>query len=466
VTEAPLSLSLGYVASQINASAIGGDVVFSSVSTDTRKINKGDLFVALQGENFDGHDYVHQACEKGAVAVMVSRAISAGIPQIIVDDTRLGLGRLATVWRKQANPKVVALTGSNGKTTLKEMLAVILSEKHDILATEGNLNNDIGVPLTLLRLQHEKIAVVEMGANHLGEIDYLSKMAMPDIAILNNAGRAHIGEFGSEENIARGKAEILSGLKQDGVFVFNADSQWVTLWEELAQPFNKVGFGTASTAKYQLLLADYRMDWTENGYESVFSIKENHTAQQYKIRLSLAGLHNCMNAVAAVSATRELGVSVEVIQQGLNKLKPVKGRLSTAKARQGQFVIDDTYNANPDSVEAALEVLVTAPGRKIFVLGDLAELGSEAKLMHAEIGNLLQRAGIDALYTCGLVEESLSQAASAAFDGPSAHFENREQLAAFLQDETGRGDYILVKGSRSAQMDQVVAMLMTEGGSC
>ena len=466
MTVAAVSLSLGYVASQINAAAIGEDVMFSSVSTDTRNINKGDLFVALQGENFDGHDYVDQACKKGAIALMVNRAVSAGVPQIIVDDTRLGLGRLATVWRKQVNPKVVALTGSNGKTTLKEMLSVILSEEHDVLATEGNLNNDIGVPLTLLRLQHEEIAVVEMGANHLGEIDYLSKMVMPDIAILNNAGRAHIGEFGSEENIARGKAEIVNGLKQNGTFIFNADSQWASLWEKLARSFNKVSFGSVSEAQYQLLLDDYHMAWTEKGYESVFSIKENHTAQQYQIRLSLAGLHNCMNAVAAVSASRELGVSIAVIQQALSKLKPVNGRLSSCKGELGQLIIDDTYNANPDSVEAAMEVLITAPGRKIFVLGDLAELGSEAEQMHAEIGRLLQRAGIDALYTCGSVEQNLSQAASAAFDGPSAHFANHQELVAFLQDETGQGDYILVKGSRSALMDRVVAMLMPEGGSC
>ncbi len=455
-----IKMSLSQAAKQIHASVVGDDVMFSSVSTDTRKISKGDLFIALQGENFDGHDYVGQAREKGAVAAMVNRSLTDGIPQIVVEDTRLGLGKLASVWRQQVNPKVVALTGSNGKTTLKEMLAAILSEQHAVLATLGNLNNDIGVPLTLLRLQHEEVAIVEMGANHVGEIDYLSRMAIPDIAILNNAGLAHIGEFGSEENIARGKSEILNGLQADGTFVYNADSKWSGLWEELAQAFNQVSFGTVLQADYRGNLDDYRMSWTERGYQAKFSVHEKKSAQQYDISLSLAGLHNGMNALAAVAAARELGVDVATIQRGLASLKPVAGRLNPLAGDKGQLVIDDSYNANPDSVTAAVDVLVTAPGRKIFVLGDLAELGESSRQMHADLGEVAFARGVDVLYTCG----SVSKEASDRFAGNAMHFESREKLTGALRQETGENDFILVKGSRSAAMDLVVAALTENHG--
>jgi len=280
------SMSLSSVAEKINASIVGEDVVFSSVSTDTRRICSGDLFVALKGENFDGHDYVDQAFEQGAVAAMVSHAVSEKLSQLLVNDTRLGLGELAMEWRKQVNPRVVALTGSNGKTTLKEMLAAILSKENHVLATQGNLNNDIGVPLTLLRLQDEEIAIVEMGANHVGEIDYLSRMAQPDVAILNNAGRAHIGEFGSEEAIAHAKAEILNGLNDQGVFIYNADSKWVPLWKKLASEVNSLSFGTSVEADYQLL-DDYRLSWNESAFYALFTIEERQTGYQQLMRLPL-----------------------------------------------------------------------------------------------------------------------------------------------------------------------------------
>lgn len=449
------SMSIFQAAEKIHASVIGDDVEFSSVSTDTRSIHDGDLFIALQGEHFDGHDYVGQACEKGAVAVMVSRAISEGIAQIVVDDTRIGMGRLASAWREQVNPRVIALTGSNGKTTLKEMLSAIVSEKHDVLATTGNLNNDIGVPLTLLRLQQEEVAIVEMGANHVGEIDYLSRMALPDIAILNNAGRAHIGEFGSEENIARAKAEILNGLQKGGIFIYNGDSKWSALWQELAASVASVSFGVNEQADYRGMLDGYRMRWTEQGYQAEFDVHEQKTGNDYTVSLSLAGLHNAMNALAAVAAARELGLAAEHVQHALAGLKPVAGRLCPVRGANGQLLIDDTYNANPDSVAAAIDVLVTAPGRKILVLGDLAELGEAAPGMHAELGALAADRGVDLLYTFG----DLSKAASGSFSGPAKHFESRDVLIETLRRETAHGDYLLVKGSRSSAMEKVVAGL-------
>jgi len=448
------SMSLSSVAEKINASIVGEDVVFSSVSTDTRRICSGDLFVALKGENFDGHDYVDQAFEQGAVAAMVSHAVSEKLSQLLVNDTRLGLGELAMEWRKQVNPRVVALTGSNGKTTLKEMLAAILSKENHVLATQGNLNNDIGVPLTLLRLQDEEIAIVEMGANHVGEIDYLSRMAQPDVAILNNAGRAHIGEFGSEEAIAHAKAEILNGLNDQGVFIYNADSKWVPLWKKLASEVNSLSFGTSVEADYQLL-DDYRLSWNESAFYALFTIEERQTGYQQLMRLPLAGKHNAMNATAAFAAARMLGVSSETISQCLANLDPVKGRLRPVSGLQEQIILDDAYNANPDSVSAAMDVLITAPGRKILVLGDLAELGNDAEKIHADLGSLAFEKGIDVLLTCG----EISRHSSDSFDNEGQHFETREALIEWLKAHTGKDDYVLIKGSRSALMDQVVDAL-------
>ena len=451
------TMSLSAVAEKINASVVGDDVVFSSVSTDTRNIQPGDLFVALKGENFDGHDYVDQAFEQGAVAAMVSHSVSEKASQLLVEDTRLGLGAVASEWREQVNPRVVALTGSNGKTTLKEMLAAILSEDHQVLATLGNLNNDIGVPLTLLRLQDEEIAIVEMGANHVGEIDYLSKMARPDVAILNNAGRAHIGEFGSEEAIAHAKAEILNGLNEKGVFIYNADSKWVPLWKELASEVSSLSFGKSLEADYQLL-DDYRLSWNESGFYAAFTIVEKQTAHQQLMRLPLAGEHNAMNATAAFAAARMLGVSAEMISKSLEKIEPVKGRLKPVAGRQGQMILDDSYNANPDSVNAAMDVLVTAPGRKILVLGDLAELGEDAEKMHAELGSLAYEKGIDVLLSCG----DISRNSSGSFKKQAQHFEMRESLIDWLQSNTANNDFVLIKGSRSALMDQVVDALTVD----
>jgi len=451
------SMSLSAVAEKINASVVGDDVVFSSVSTDTRRIRSGDLFVALKGENFDGHDYVGQAIERGAVAAMVSHPVAVPASQLLVNDTRLGLGDIASEWRKQVDPRVVALTGSNGKTTLKEMLAVILSKENHVLATRGNLNNDIGVPLTLLRLQDEEIAIVEMGANHVGEIDYLSRMARPDVAILNNAGRAHIGEFGSEEAIAHAKAEILNGLNDEGVFIYHADSKWVPLWKALASEVNSLSFGKSPQADYQLL-DDYRLSWNESGFYALFTIEEKQTGHQQVVRLPLAGEHNAMNATAAFAAARVLGVSPEIISQCLKNLQPVKGRIKPVTGLQGQMILDDAYNANPDSVSAAMDVLVTAPGRKILVLGDLAELGNDAEKIHAELGSLAFEKGIDVLLSCG----GISQNSSDCFDKQALHFETRETLIAWLKGNTGKDDFVLIKGSRSALMDQVVDALTVD----
>ncbi|MGD2117487.1 MAG: UDP-N-acetylmuramoyl-tripeptide--D-alanyl-D-alanine ligase [Chromatiales bacterium] len=457
-----MSMTLSAAANAIHGTLLGDDKSFASVSTDTRSIRAGDLFIALQGPNFDAHDYVQQAGDNGAVAAMVHRQVNTVLPQLLVDDTRIGLGQLATAWRKQVNPKVVALTGSNGKTTLKEMLYAIVSAQTSVLATKGNLNNDIGVPLTLLRLQEERIAVIEMGANHVGEIDYLSRMALPDIAILNNAGTAHLGEFGSEENIALAKAEILNGLNDNGIFIFNADSRWVGLWQELADAINSLTFGTTDGADYHSPQDSYRLQWHDNGFVACFDVLEKNTGEQQAIELQLAGAHNRMNALAAITAARCLDVDLAIIAKALAGLKPVAGRLCPRAGANGQVLVDDTYNANPDSVQVAIDVLKTAPGRRILVLGDLAELGDSAAQLHADIGRAASLAGLDALYSCG----QLSRQASEQFTGVTRHFDSQRQLIDELM-QTGTGDVLLIKGSRSAAMERVVqALLAQEAVSC
>lgn len=457
-------MTLNYLAEKINARVIGEDIVFSSVSTDTRKITSGDLFVALSGDHFDGHDYLDTAVEKGAAAVMVDRPVNVPVAQLVVDNTRKGYGQMASVWRERVNPRVVALTGSNGKTTLKEMLSAIFSVDATVLATIGNLNNDIGVPATLLRLQNESIAVIEMGANHVGEIDYLSRMAKPDVAVLNNAGRAHIGEFGSEENIARTKAEIINGMSADGVFVYNADSKWVDMWQKLAAQVRSVSFGSNADADYQLLASSVKIKWHDAGFVTCFTIREKHTDTTVEITLPLAGAHNAANAVAAVATARQLQVSFASIRQGLESLQPVKGRLKPLLAPAGQIVIDDSYNANPDSVEAAVNVLADAPYRKILVLGDMAELGERIDQLYAGLGRYAASQGIDVMYTCG----TTSKVAGDAFAGSGRHFSSQQELADALINETSRGDVVLIKGSRSAKMEKVVEALMSvqEVASC
>lgn len=461
-----VSMLTSVAAEKIDAHMLGDDVLFSSVSTDSRSIKQGDLFVALKGERFDGHDYLEQVAQKGAVAVLVEKDIESTITRLVVDDSRLGLGRLAKAWCQHVNPKVVALTGSNGKTTLKEMLAAIFSSHYKVLATIGNLNNDIGVPLTLLRLQDETLAVVEMGANHLGEIDYLSNIAEPDIAILNNAGTAHIGEFGSEENIANGKAEIFNGLKADGVFVYHGDSKWVELWRDLASGVNQsISFGESEQNDYQLDEASYKMCWSEAGYYAEFDVIEKASGDKETIRLSLAGRHNALNATAAIAAARQMDIDWESIRIALQSLQPVRGRLTSLVGSNGQFVIDDTYNANADSVAAAIDVLVSAPGRKILVLGDLAELGDQAVSIHSDLGQLAADKHVDVMLTCGILSEEVHKKFADADSGFGEHFSNREDLVAYLDSHTSANDFILIKGSRSAGMDKVVDALLKKENS-
>ena len=436
--------------------ALGGpDAEVLRVSTDSRSIQPGDLFIALRGEKFDGGAFAARALQQGAVGVVLDAAQAPEIASAIrVDDTRLALGRLAAAWRARFSLPVVAITGSNGKTTVKEMLAAILRVETGsdaaVLHTEGNLNNDIGLPLMLLRLRGtHQFAVLEMGMNHAGEIDYLTHLARPDVAVVNNALTAHIGFLGSVEAIARAKGEIFAGLTDAGIAVFNADSEHAGLWRELNAHRCMLDFGLTETAaihgRYQ-----------PSGFGSALTITLPNA--ELEVALQVPGEHNVMNALAAAAAAFALDVSHRCIVAGLSGFAGVKGRLQRKPALHGSTFIDDTYNANPDSVKAALAVLAQQAGRKVLVLGDMGELGSDAAAMHAQIGLAARAAGVDKLLALG----ELTQETVGAFGTGAMHFERIQELLAELENELTADTTVLVKGSRFMQMERVVQSFMED----
>jgi UDP-N-acetylmuramoyl-tripeptide--D-alanyl-D-alanine ligase len=427
----------------------GVDAEVLRVSTDSRTIQPGDLFIALRGEKFDGGRFAVQALERGAAGVVLDAAQAPDMTTALrVDDTRLALGRLAATWRRRFTIPLVAITGSNGKTTVKEMLAAILrveaGSDDAVLATEGNLNNDIGLPLMLLRLRPtHRFAVLEMGMNHTGEIDYLTRLARPDVAVVNNAMTAHIGFLGSVEAIARAKGEIFNGLSDAGIAVFNADDAHAGLWREANARRSVIDFGIRQPAKV-------RGQYRPGSFGSALTLTLPHACLD--IALQVPGEHNVMNALAAATAAFALDVSLRSIDAGLSAFSGVKGRLQKKPALHGSTFIDDTYNANPDSVQAALAVLAQQPGRKVLVLGDMGELGDDAAPMHAQIGLAARAAGVDTLLALG----ELTRETVGAFGAGAMHFERIQELLAELENLLTPDTTVLVKGSRFMQMERVV----------
>ena len=442
-------MSLSAAARALNAPLNGADAEFFCVTSDTRVLQGGDLFVALVGPNFDGHAFMSEAQAKGAVGVMVSRALPTTLPTITVEDTRLGLGQLAAHWRAQFSLPLIAVTGSNGKTTVKNMLAAILAESGAGLATQGNLNNDIGVPLTLLRLkQGDRYAVIEMGMNHPGEIEYLTQLARPTVALISNAGEAHLAGLGSVAAVARAKGEIFSGLAMDGIAVINVDDAYAGLWLQLAAPRRCLTFGMDHPA-------DVSAECTLAITGSVIRLK---TPQgEITMRLSLLGKHNVMNALAAAGASIAAGVKLDDIKKGLEKLKAMAGRLEVKPGVKGSRILDDTYNANPSSLVAGVEVLKEAEGERVLVLGDMAELGDAAAEIHRRVGELARRLGVHRLFAVG----ELSKSAVAGFGDGAQHYPNQQALVDDLLSCIHRGMTILVKGSRVMRMEKVVAQITT-----
>ena len=455
-----IGFDLSEVADLLHGQLHGPDAFFSRVGTDTRNLQAGELFVAIRGANFDGHDFLRKAAAKGAAGALVDRDVEAVLPLVRVEDALQGLGELAAAWRERSVATVIGITGSNGKTTLKEMCAAILGQAAKVLATRGNLNNDIGMPLTLSRLQDEPFAVIEMGANHAGEIRYLSNICRPDVAVLNNAGRAHLEGFGSLDGVAHAKAEIIEGLREGGTFVFNADDRYAGLWRQLADGRKQLTFGVRERADITSAGDSYRIEWGEQGFTAAFTVST--PLEEFELSLQLAGEHNRMNALAAIAACHAVGGSPAQMQAGLAELRPVAGRLAPVQTDSGARLIDDSYNANPDSVIAALGVLRAAPGRRTLVLGDLGELGAEQEQLHKELGMHAAEAGVERLLSCG----QLSRHASEAFAGEARHFESREALIDYLGSSLDKQDSVLVKGSRSSAMDQVVRALRTGEAAC
>jgi UDP-N-acetylmuramoyl-tripeptide--D-alanyl-D-alanine ligase len=453
----PPPLTLGAAARAMQAEYGGPDATFEQVSTDTRSIASGEVFFALRGERFDGAQFVAEALTTGALAAVVARDSLDRLVQVprerlvIVDDPRLALGQLGAYWRSHYTHPLLALTGSSGKTTVKEMTAAILAiaagGRDRVLATLGNLNNDIGVPLTLLRLRPDHLyAIVEMGMNHAGEIRYLSTLARPDVALVNNAGTAHLENLGSREAIARAKGEIFAGLQPDGAAVINGDDHYAPLWRKTAEAHRQISFALDRTADVRGRCA-LRADGCTLDIET--------PAGRGTVELTVSGEHNARNALAATAAAVALGVGVDAIVTGLAGYRGVKGRLQPIVGVAGAHLIDDTYNANPDSVAAAISVLAAASGLRVLVLGDMGELGPGAAALHAEVGDFAKAAGIDVLFALG----TLSAHAVAAFGPNARHFSSVEELVDALRGELGPNVTVLVKGSRFMRMERVVAAL-------
>jgi len=454
-------MALSQAAAMTDGRVEGADVVCTSVSIDTRTLQPGALYVALQGQNFDGHDFVDAAQRQGAAAAMVHRPVPHSLPTLQVDDTRLALGRLAAAWRARHNIPVVAVTGSNGKTTVKEMIAAILAQRGEVLATQGNLNNDIGVPLTLLRLRDSHYcAVIEMGANHPGEIAYVAQLARPGIGVVTNAGAAHLEGFGSLEGVARAKGELFQALDADGVAVLNADDRFAPLWAQLIGARATLRFSVEQAADVSVVPGTEQME-IGDALTTRFTLRT--LAGDIPIRMQFCGRHNVSNACAATAAALAAGAGVADIQRGLASLQAVKGRLQLKRITAGIRVLDDTYNANPNSLRAALQVLGAAPGKKIVVLGDMGELGVGAEGLHGEIGEEARDAGVEQLLTVG----ELTRFTTQRFGAGARHFATQDELIAALRAELGATSQqavtVLVKGSRRMQMERVVAALVGDG---
>jgi len=447
-------LTLSATAAVLAGRHHGRDLEYTSVGSDSRVVVPGMLFVALRGERFDGHDFVADVLAQGAAGALVAHDFAAAhpeLPLVAVADTRLALGALAAHWRGRFRLPLIGVTGSNGKTTVKEMCAAILRAdfgQNAVLATTGNLNNDIGLPLTLLKLRaSHHAAVIEMGMNHAGEIDYLTRLARPTVALVNNAQRAHLAGLGSVEAVARAKGEIFAGLDASGVAVVNADDPHAALWRELAGTRPVLSFGFAAKA-------DVRGAWAPHGFGGELTLTAPQGTETF--HLPTPGEHNARNALAAAAACLAAGVPLAPVARGLSGYAGVKGRLQRKAGIHCALVIDDSYNANPDSMRAAIDVLATLPGRRVFVMGDMGEVGDAAGQLHSEIGGHAKSMGIDHLLALG--EKSV--AAVHDFDGGGAHFASAEALVAALAPLMDKDTTVLVKGSRFMRMERVVAAIL------
>ncbi|KTD28017.1 MULTISPECIES: UDP-N-acetylmuramoyl-tripeptide--D-alanyl-D-alanine ligase [Legionella] len=443
-----MNLNLNNIAELFNSSFAENPLI-TGVSIDSRKVKPGDLFIALHGENFDGHDFIKAAVSQGAVAVICSRAdAQVTVPQIVVSSTLQALAKLATQYRLAIHCPVIALTGSNGKTTVKEMISSILPKPAH--ATPGNLNNHIGAPLSVLQLRPEhRYAVFELGANHLGEIAFTVAIVKPQVALINNIAPAHIGEFGSIDGVANAKGEIYQGLGEDGTAVINDDDAYAHFWDELLTDKKALRFSLTKPVDVYAR----EITFNEAGCAMFTLVTPIGNVQ---ISLQVPGEHSVRNALAAATCCYAVGISLADIAEGLNQFRGVAGRMTFLKGKKDAVIIDDTYNANLRSVLTAIDVLAKRQGRRILVLGDMGELGAWTKEHHEEIGHVAHQRGIDLLMTCGTHSEHSTK----AFGSTAKHYKNQEELARDLLPELDKDTTVLVKGSRSSAMEKVVHQLL------
>jgi UDP-N-acetylmuramoyl-tripeptide--D-alanyl-D-alanine ligase len=440
--------TLSQAAKSMQGTLHGENVHFRGVSTDTRSLKPGELFVALQGPNFDGTKFVRQAEARKAAAAVVPQVVETDLPTIVVDDTLAALGTLAASWRQQMPATVIGITGSNGKTTLKELLASCLSISEPTLATHGNLNNEIGMPLMLLRMgEDHRFAVIEMGANHPGEIAHLTSLASPRVVAITNAAPAHLEGFGSVEGVAKAKGEIITNVPRPECVILNADDDYFEYWSSLVGDSELISFGLSAEANVRAS----GIEAIEGGSTFTMHMPES----QFPVTLGLQGKHNVINACAAAAIARSLGITDQQIKRGLEAVRPFHGRLQPVRSAGGAMLLDDSYNANPVSVQAAAEFLATQKGTTWLVLGDMAELGGDGALLHAHTGWVVRESGVDNLLATG----PLSKNTVDAFGENGRWYECIEDLVDELRHIVAEGDVVLVKGSRSMGMERVVDAL-------
>ena len=448
-------MRLAEAAAALGGRASGGDALFTGVSTDSRSLRAGDLFVALRGDRFDGHEFLKAAASARAAAAMVDSRYHGEypVPALVVEDTKRSLGDLARYWRARFQPELIAICGSNGKTTVKEMLAAILRAHAGptadaVLATRGNLNNDIGLPLTLLGVRHaHRWCAIELGMNHKGEIAYLSGIARPTVALVNNAQREHLEFMRSVEEVAAENASVYDALPADGVAVINADDSHAPFFRGRAGKRRTVEFGLEQGA----VSGRYKLE------RLVSELRLRTPAGEAHATLAIPGIHNVRNALAAAACAHAVGIKASTIAEGLTAFRPYTGRLQVKRAASGATVIDDSYNANPDSVRAAIDVLVSSPAPTALVLGDMGEVGERGSEFHREVGEYARAKGVTQLLAMG----EATRETVAAFGPNARHFDSVEELITNLKSKT-----ILVKGSRFMKMERVVAALTgtAEGG--
>lgn len=445
-----ISVMLSQLSGILHGELHGADTTIDAVTSDTRKLTSGCLFVALKGERFDAHDFADKAKEGGAGALLVSRKLDIDLPQLVVKDTRLAFGELAAWVRQQVPARVVALTGSSGKTSVKEMTAAILSECGNTLYTAGNLNNDIGVPMTLLRLTKEhQYAVIELGANHQGEIAWTVALTRPEAALVNNLAAAHLEGFGSLAGVAKAKGEIYTGLPDNGIAIMNADNNDWLNWQNIIGN-RKVWRFSPNASNSDFTATNIHV--TSHGTEFTLQTPTGGI----DVTLPLPGRHNIANALAATALAMAVGASHDAVKKGLANLKAVPGRLFPVQLGENQLLLDDSYNANVGSMTAAAHVLAEMPGYRVMVVGDMAELGDESQACHVQVGETAKAVGIDRVLSVGKLSKAISDAS-----GVGEHFDDKAAMVARLEALIAEKQIItiLVKGSRSAAMEEVARAL-------